>query len=181
VNLRLRTIEDFFAVPDIDPLSDWFEVYSLTSGIEYVVDEIGDEPRVGHVDVMIRVPSETFTEGLEERVRAGIGKYCEARLRGVQQAAREDRSRGWMMMAFAVFAVFALVWLARQFSNSGLSMLGVASEGLSIAAWVILWHPLEELVFNRWDHRLDRRVLRTLRDRSTVRVEAIPAATDPAA
>src|SRR5450756_1663927 len=31
VNLRLRTIEDFFTAPSLDPLSDWFEVYSLTS------------------------------------------------------------------------------------------------------------------------------------------------------
>jgi hypothetical protein len=74
------------------------------------------------------------------------------------------------MMALAVFVVFALVWVARQFADSGQSVLGVAAEGLSIAAWVMLWHPLEELVFNRWDHRLDRRALRTLRDRSSLRI-----------
>jgi hypothetical protein len=96
----------------------------------------------------------------------------------VEQAAREDRSRGWLMMALAVFAVFAHVWVAQQFSDSEQGVLGVASEGLSIAAWVLLWHPLEDLVFNRWDHRLDRRALRPLRDRSRVRVEAIPPEAD---
>ena len=149
LHLRLRTIEDFFKAPDIDPLSDWFEVYSLTSGIDFVVDEVDDEPRVSHVDVTIHMPPEAIAEGLEERVRAGIDKYCDARLRTVEQEAREDRSRGWLMMAFAIFAVFALVWVAQQFSDSGHSLLGVASEGLSIAAWVMLWRPLEELVFNR--------------------------------
>jgi len=179
VHLRLRTIEDFFTTPDIDPLSDWFGVYSLTSGIEFVVDEVGDAPRVNHVDVTIRMPSGAITDGLEGRVRAGIDKYCDARLRAVEQAAREDRSRGWLMMAFSVFAVFVLVWSAKQFSDTGQSLLGVAAEGLSIAAWVLLWHPLEDLVFNRWDHRLDRRALRTLRDRSRVRIEAIPAEAGP--
>ena len=72
MNLRLRTIEDFFKAPDIDPLSDWFEVYSLSAGIAFVIDEIGDEPRVAHVDVSIHMPSEAITEGLEGRVRAGI-------------------------------------------------------------------------------------------------------------
>ena len=38
---------------------------------------------------------------------------------------------------------------------------------------MLLWHPLEALVFNRWDFRLDRRVLRTIRDRSSVRVEGL--------
>jgi hypothetical protein len=39
----------------------------------------------------------------------------------------------------------------------------------------------EELVFNRWDHRLDRRALRTPRDRSRLRIQAIPAEADPTA
>jgi len=30
VNRRLRTIEDFFTAPNLDPLSECFEVYSLT-------------------------------------------------------------------------------------------------------------------------------------------------------
>lgn len=150
VNLRLRRIEDFFEAPDIDPLSDWFEVYSLTSSIEFLVDEVGDAPGVTHVDVTVHLPPEAIDEGLEERVRAGIGRYCDARLRKVEQEFREDRSRGWLMMAFSVFAVFVLAWFAQQFSRSGQSLLGVAAEGLSIAAWVMmLWHPLEELVFNR--------------------------------
>lgn len=181
VNLRLRKIEDFFSVPDIHPLSDWFEVYSLTSRLEFVVDEIGDQPRVTHVDVTICMPPEAIAEDLEERVRAGVHRYCNARLRTVEQEAREDRSRGWLMMTFAIVAVFALVWVAQQFSDSGHSLLGVASEGLSIAAWVMLWHPLEELVFNRWDHRLDRRALRTLRDRSRLRIEAILPGAGPEA
>jgi hypothetical protein len=179
MNLRIRTIEDFFKAPDIDPLSDWFDVYSLTSGIEFVVDEIGDEPRVSHVDVIIRMPPEAIADGLEGRVRAGIDKYCNARLRVVEQAAREDRSRGWLMMAFSVVAVFVLIWSAQKLAGTGESLLGVAAEGLSIAAWVLLWHPLQELVFDRWTHRLDRRALRTLRDRSSVRVEAIPRRADP--
>ena len=179
MNLRLRTIEDFFKAPDIDPLSGWFEVYSLTSGIEFVVDEIVDEPRVTHVDLTIHLPSAAIAEGLEGRVRAGIDKYCEAHLRAVAQAAHEDRSRGWLMMAFSVVAVFVLIWAAQQLTGTGDSILGVAAEGLSIAAWVLLWHPLQELVFDRWDHRLDRRALLTLRDRSLLRIEAIPAAADP--
>ena len=84
------------------------------------------------------------------------------------------------MMAFSVVAVFALIWSAQQLSGTGESLLGVAAEGLSIAAWVLLWHPLQELVFDRWTHRLDRRALRTLRDRSTVHIAAISPAAGPA-
>ena len=64
MNLRLRTIEDFFTAPNLDPLSDWFEVYSLTSGIELVLDEVGDEPRVSHVDATIRDRSRVRVEAI---------------------------------------------------------------------------------------------------------------------
>ena len=77
------------------------------------------------------------------------------------------------MLAITIVVVTFFVWLAHRLSDSPQEMLAVAAEGLSIAAWVLLWHPLEALVFNRWDYRLDRRVLRTIRDKSTVRVEPL--------
>ena len=127
----------------------------------------------------IRLPAEAVADDLAESVKTGIQRYCEARLRTVDHSAREDRSRGWLMLAFSIFVVFALVWVAQQFASKQETLLGVASEGLSIAAWVMLWHPLEHLVFNRWDHRLDGRVLRTVRDHCSVTIAAIetPVAT----
>ena len=77
------------------------------------------------------------------------------------------------MLAFSVVVVALFVWLAQRLSESSHTALSIAAEGLSIAAWVLLWHPLEALVFNRWDFRLDRRVLRTIRDSSSVRVEGL--------
>ena len=179
VTLRLRSVDDFFHQPHIDPRSEWFEHYSLTSGLEYVVEKVADSPRTTHVRVEIRLPAEAVADDLAESVKTGIQRYCEARLRTVDHSAREDRSRGWLMLAFSIFVVFALVWVAQQFASKQETLLGVASEGLSIAAWVMLWHPLEHLVFNRWDHRLDGRVLRTVRDHCSVTIAAIetPVAT----
>jgi hypothetical protein len=179
VTLRLRSLDDFFHQPHIDPRSEWFEHYSLTSGLEYVIEKVADSPRTTHVCVAIELPAGVVEDGLADSVRSGIVRYCDARLRTVDHAAREDRSRGWLMLAFSVFVVFALVWVAQQFASRQETLLGVASEGLSIAAWVMLWHPLEHLVFNRWDHRLDGRVLRTVRDHCAVTI--VPLETERAA
>ena len=77
------------------------------------------------------------------------------------------------MLAFTIFVVAFVVFLAHRLQDSSWEALTIAAEGLSIAAWVLLWHPLEALVFVRWDSRLDRRVLRTIRDRATVRVDPL--------
>ena len=98
-------------------------------------------------------------------------KYCDAHLITVDRDSRRNNARGWLMLAFSVVVVALLVWLTQRLSASSHTAVSIAAEGLSIAAWVLLWHPLEALVFNRWDFRLDCRVLRTMRDRSSVQVE----------
>jgi hypothetical protein len=174
VTLRLRSVDDFFHAPHIDPRSEWFEEYSLSPGLQYVVEEVADTPRTAHVSIEIQLPAEAIDDALAEAVTRGMTKYCDARLREIDNASREDRSRGWLMMAVSVVVVFVLIWIAQLFYDRGLTPLVVAAEGLSIAAWMMLWHPLEHLVFNRWDHRLDRRVLCTVRDRSTITITPLP-------
>ena len=68
-----------------------------------------------------------------------------------------------MMLAIALIVVSVILFVAHRLDAAGWETLSVVAEGLSIAAWLLLWHPLDALVFNRWDFRLDRRVLRTIR------------------
>jgi hypothetical protein len=112
VTLRLKSVDDFFHQPHIDPRSEWFEHYSLTSGLDYVVEQVADSPRTTHVRVAIELPADAVEDGLVASVQTGIVRYCDARLRTVDHSARQDRSRGWLMLAFSIFVVFALVWVA---------------------------------------------------------------------
>jgi len=173
VALRLRSLDDFFHTPDIDPFSDWYEAYSDAPAIDYVQACVADDPSVEHVDIVVSLPPEQIVGDAARRLRTALRKYCDAHLTTVARESKRNDSRGWLMLAFSVVVVAFFVWLAQQISDSPHTALSIAAEGLSIAAWVLLWHPLEALVFNRWDFRLDRRVLRTIRDKATVRVETL--------
>ena len=179
VNLRLQSIDDFFRTPDLDPFSEWYEAYSDKPAIEYVMDCVSDDPRTEHVDVVVGLPREAVDGDSERRLYEAIDRYCNARLIANRRESVRNNSRGWLMMAFSIVVVAFFVWTAQRFSESSHTALSIAAEGLSIAAWVLLWHPLQELVFDRWDHRLDRRALLTLRDRSLLRIEAIPPEAAP--
>lgn len=170
VDLRLRSIDHFFRAPDLDAFSEWYEAYSDEPAIEYVAACVGDDPGAGHVDVIVRLPLDAVADDTEESLRTAITRYCDGRLLMVERDAARNNSRGWLMLAFSIVVVAFFVFVAHRLSDSPLEPLAVAAEGLSIAAWVLLWHPLEALVFNRWDYRLDRRVLRTIRDKSEVRI-----------
>lgn len=173
VELRLRSLDDFFHKPGIDPFSEWYEPYSDRPAIEYVESCVADQPGAEHVEIVVSLPRSAVHAGTADRLRDAVAKYCDAHLNTVERDSRRNNTRGWLMLAFSVVVVALFVWLAQRFSESSHTALSIAAEGLSIAAWVLLWHPLEALVFNRWDFRLDRRVLRTIRDRSSVRVDGL--------
>ena len=173
VHLRLRSVDDFFRAPDIDPFSEWYEAYSDKPAIEYVTDCVSDDPSTEHVDVVVGLPRNAVTADSERRLREAIDRYCNAHLIANRRTSARNNSRGWLMLAFSIVVVAFFVWTAQRFSESSHTALSIAAEGLSIAAWVLLWHPLEALVFNSWDNRLDRRVLRTLRDKAHVTIEPL--------
>jgi hypothetical protein len=173
VDLRLQSLDEFFRTPSVDPFSEWYAAYSERPAIEYLEACVADEPGAEHVHIAVSLPRDAVHADTADRLRAALVRYCDAHLIALHRDSRRNNVRGWLMLAITIVVVTFFVWLAHRLSDSPQEMLAVAAEGLSIAAWVLLWHPLEALVFNRWDYRLDRRVLRTIRDKSTVRIEPL--------
>jgi len=173
VHLRLQSLDDFFRTPKVDPFSEWYEAYSDRPAIEYVEACVADDPGAEHVDLVVDLPRSAIQADTAHELSVGLRRYCDAHLITVQRDSRRNNVRGWLMLAITIVVVTFVVWLAHRLSTSPHEMLSVAAEGLSIAAWVLLWHPIEALVFNRWDYRLDRRVLQTIRDKSTIRIESL--------
>jgi hypothetical protein len=168
VTLNLLSADDLFRTPDVDPFSEWYQPYSLRPAIEYVEARVGDGLRTDHLDLTICLPHGCVQAETRQVLRTAIDRYCDARLVAVDEASRRNNWRGWMMLVFALVVVNVVLFVAHRLDAAGFETLSVVAEGLSIAAWVLLWHPIEALVFDRWDFRLDRRVLRTIRHRSRV-------------
>ena len=58
----------------------------------------------------------------------------------------------------ASVALFVLISASRLVFHEDNLVRQVISEGLSIAAWVSFWVPLEILIFRIWEQRLDRKI-----------------------
>jgi hypothetical protein len=173
VALRLRSVEDLFRQPDLDPFSEWYQPYSDQPAIAYVEACVGDQ--LHHLDLVIELPQDAVEPALKDKVKAALERYCDARLTQVSEESGRNNGRGWLMLAFALVVVSIFLFLAHRLDNAGYETLSVFAEGLSIAAWLLLWHPLDALVFNRWDLRLDRRVLATIRHATVVHIKEIDA------
>ena len=170
VTLRLKTIEHLFTEPDLSPFDPYYAPHSFAAGMDYLVGEMRRRPRATRTELTVLLPPDQFEAqpGLEARTREAIGRYAEAWARSARQTQDIEgiTARRVLAVAALFFAVANLVylWYGRTGSVLGVSgiLLDVAVEGLSIAAWVVLWWPLDQLLHASWQHRLDERAYRTL-------------------
>jgi len=170
VTLRLKTIEHLFEEPDLSPFDPYYAPYSFAAGIDYLIGEMQRRPNATRTELTVLLPPEQIAAdpGLEARTRVAIGRYAEAWASSARQTQdiegiRARRVLGVAALFFAV-ATFIYLWYGRTGSVLGASgiVLDVAVEGLSVAAWVAVWWPLDQLLHANWQLRLDERSYRTL-------------------
>ena len=68
-----------------------------------------------------------------------------------------------------------LIGGARLIGDPDNLTLDIASEGIIVAGWVILWFPLDLLIFTGWQRRLDKRIYTVLME-ADVTIEPATAA-----
>src|SRR5215213_565872 len=185
VTLLLKTIEDLFREPDLSPFDPYYAPHSFAAGMDYLVGEMQRRPRATRTEFTVLLPPEQIAAqpGLEARTREAIGRYAEAWATSARQTQDTEGIRARRVLAVAVlfFAVanLAYLWYGRTGSVLGYSgiLLDVVVEGLSVAAWVVLWWPLDQLLHVSWQHRQDERAYRTLQD---IDLQILPDPTPPA-
>lgn len=182
ITLRLKSIDDLFATPDLTPFDPLFAPYSFGPGIEYVVEEMERHAGAAGVELTVLLPPDQIAAdpGLEARTREAVARYARAwtaareleREVGVRQARTVA---GSAILFFAVANLLSLQY-AREGSLLGLSgdVMDVLLDGLGVGAWVALWWPFDQF-FQRWQGRLEERTYRRL-PRIAVRVLSDSAA-----
>jgi len=168
--LRLKSIEHLFMEPDLSPFDPYYAPYSFAAGMDYLVGEMQRRPSTTRTELTVLLPPDQIEAqpGLEARTREAIERYAEAWASSARQTQDIEgvRARRVLAVAMIFFVVAQLVylWYGRTGSVLGVSgiLLDVALEGLSVAAWVVVWWPLDQLLHASWQYHLDERAYRTL-------------------
>ena len=108
---------------------------------------------LARLPLVVALPADQVTPDLEVQLAAAIQRYCAARIEDNLLRIRHSRLQHSVGLAVAlgvVVAVIALVLLLVSTVLSGISALaqGMIAGGLCVFAWVILWTPLEALLFD---------------------------------
>jgi hypothetical protein len=169
--IRLDTIDELFNAPDINPFSD------------EEVDVLG-EPAIlravrrlqarrirnwAGVRLIIALPPDQITPDLDVRTQQALHRYAEAKIEDNKLQIRLSRVRSLIGLAIVTALSVAVMGVAYLLFNSvfgGASdtVKGVVAASISVFVWVILWDPMEKLLFDWVQPRLENNILRKLQE-----------------
>ena len=162
VVLDLDNVDELFTPRQVDPFLTDFPSHGDVAGVDFIIGEILARPSYRTVAIDLTLPDVQPDEELSKDVATAITRWSRSKLFEVDQRIRGTRWRGVRTLFAAFVALFAFIGMSRLLATDDNLALQILSEGLSIAGWVALWFPLEVLMFDVWQHRLDRRAYERL-------------------
>jgi len=119
------------------------------SGVEYLLDQLRHANRS---TLRLILPEREIIPGLAEQIQQALRRFAESRIQQQQTLIRETRRRGWKVTGAALIVLAIFLSLSSLFASEMAqvipSLLRKTLEyGFEIIGWVMLWRPIEILVF----------------------------------
>lgn len=175
ITVRIDTPAALFEAPDVNPFSTLESDILGEAALVRVAKRLR-APASKHVlSLIIILPVEQITPGLDARIRQAIDRFTTLRIEENDLEAATRRGHGWkgLLLALAGSALlgliaFAIVTLADLSEAVTRGVVGF----VAIVIWVILWTPIETLAFDWIPRAKENAILRRIR---SLAIELRPA------
>jgi hypothetical protein len=147
IRIELNAIEDLFIEPDFNP-------FDPESRFQSGFDEMAEQVRELSMKVPHKIcislsstPDEVDHEGLTS---SALNRFCTVKIGECEQAIRELRSQGKRDLLSAFSLSFILIlgeFLFVQLSFLPEIFTYLLATGFGLIAWVVLWPPLDKLLY----------------------------------
>ncbi len=170
MTLHLDDIQDLFADPE--PGSDRY-----VSGMDYLYSEVRISPRHEKFKVTIELPPEKITEGLLERTRAKMKRYCQFKVEQSHKELIALRHQGFdalkisivvLVPCFVVGVIYTMLLQSGVHSILEALFIVIAAACVLGAGWVALWMPAEYFLYDGWPFQQDMRIYNQIADADLV-------------
>ena len=167
--IRLDSIDQLFNAPDINPFSeeevDVLGEPALLRAVRRLLSH-----RVRNWDGMrlvLELPADQITPGLEQQTEQALQRYSNAKIEDNHLTIRLGRTRSLIGLGMVTLISIVVIGLAYLLFNTvfagaadGVKTLVAAS--ISVFVWVILWDPMEKLLFDWVQPHMENRILRRI-------------------
>ena len=163
--LRVDAVEQIFNAPDVNPFAAGAGNILGEAALDRLLLQQQVQPRrdLASLPLVVALPADQITPDLEPQLAAAIQRYCAARIEDNLLHIRHSRlqhSVGLAIVFGVVVAVLLLALLLMSTVLAGISALaqGMIAGALCVFSWVILWDPLEALLFEWVEPTRENRV-----------------------
>jgi hypothetical protein len=161
LDVRVDSVEQLFDNRDPAPFRDRDLDHGL---VEYLIDGARDLANVKPLRVVIW-PGTSPLGDVAQVVRA----YFQHEIDRANRLRTEKVRAASIGLAIAVVVIMVLIAVAEVVERRMTGTLGTAlQEALIISGWVLMWRPLDILVYDRITWLRNRRVLESIRDAAVV-------------
>ena len=175
VVLKLNAIDELFNAPDVNPFTEnEIDVLGEAALPHAVRQMLARRIRHWHeARLVIQLPPDQITPDLQAQTRDAVRRFCTAKIEDNRLTIRLSRVRsaiGLAMVTIISVVVIAVAWLLFKTIFAAVSdTVGVVvAASISVFVWVILWDPMEKLIFDWVTPALENRNLRGIMDMDLV-------------
>lgn len=175
VVLKLNSIGDLFNAPDVNPFSDnEIDVLGEAALMHAVRQMLARRIRHWHeARLVIQLPPDQITADLQTQTRAAVRRYCTAKIEDNRLIIRLSRVRSAIGLALVTIIsvaviIAALILFNTIFAAASDTVGVVVAASISVFVWVILWDPMEKLLFDWVTPAMENRNLRGIMDMDLV-------------
>jgi hypothetical protein len=136
-------------------------------GIDRIRNELGSRSLRRPLRLAILLPPEHITPQTERGIRDAVASYCDAGIRRTEDELSAAQRDGWQTLILGAAILAAFLALSTIFTENGWPQTVRVFFGdgvFLVAAWVGLWYPLDTLIYAGRPYRVERKLLRALRE-----------------
>jgi hypothetical protein len=168
VILKLNTIDELFNAPDVNPFAEnEIDVLGEAALPHAVRQMLARRIRHWHeARLVIQLPPDQIRPDLQVQAQAAVRRFCTAKIEDNHLTIRLSRVRSAIGLAVvtiisAIVMGAALILFNTIFAaQANTTAAALVFACISVFVWVILWDPMEKLIFDWVTPALENRNLR---------------------
>ena len=175
VTLDIDTVDQIVNSFDSNPFSELATAALGEAALERVVTRLQYQPLQDwdNAQLVVRLPPDQITPDLQPRLSQAIDRYCQARIEQNElqvKLGRRQHAIGMVTVTVLVLVVMATAYLLFNtvWAGSSQTVEYLVAASISVFAWVILWDPLEALIFDWAPPARENRALAHIMDMDVV-------------
>lgn len=175
VVLKLNSIDELFNAPDVNPFSENdIDVLGEAALPHAVRQMLARRLRHWHeARLVIQLPPDQITPDLQTQAKGAVRRFCTAKIEDNRLTIRLSRVRSAIGLAAVTIICVAVIIVALILFNTifaaAAETIGViVAASISVFVWVVLWNPMDKLLFDWVSPALENRYLRGIMDMDLV-------------